>query len=1538
MITLRAPKTLRLGLLLAAAATGLSQSESEPYFALSTTRSFPSHGKPSVALSAWNIDSLEFRVYRIADPVQFFEQLEDAHQFGGRAPAPARSRTLLEKIHLWKRGVRAGIRRSLRAQFSESPSSHFESLLPRRSATVSKGTHYAAAPVLNSQQLVLSFVQPVRSHARWERATVDLGIQEKGIYLVEAVRGELRAYTILMVSDIAMITKTGTGRVVNVLVDRVSGQPRPAARIAVLARDRRLSEAVTDSDGVADIPLAVANAGDIRVVARSGDDFAINTLAAYAFGANAEQLMGYIYTDRPVYRPGHTVHFRAVLRLATAGGYRTPPGRPVSVAINDPDQKPIYQKTLSTNANGTIHDELTLPPSAALGFYFIEAKSGESSANGNFEVQEYKKPEYEVRVTTSRPRVLEGERAQATIDARYYFGEPVSGARVKYSIYRGRYWFPLWYDPDEDAEASQSGDDQGDSGDQLNETEGRLDADGKLTIDVPTSISDLKHDYVYRIEARVTDQANREITGKAWLVAAYGSFAVNATPDRYIYTPGSKATFQVQARNYENQPVATHARLELLTWDYREKDKSEVKAAADVDIGASGPATASLDIPRQGGSYRVRITARTPEGRDVEGLSYLWVSGGDWGGFGRESRTVQIVADKKNYRAGDTAKLLIVTGQANTPVLVSVEGRDLKQYKLVRSAEATASFELPVTADDEPGITVNASFVRQGNFYNGSKYVKVPPVEHQLNVQLATDRPQYLPGQSADYSITVTGADGRPVRSAELSLGVVDEAIYGVRRDTTQDILSFFFGREWNRVFTQSSLDYYFTGEAGKRRMRLAELRPASRLAQLKPERLVQPKVRKAFPDTAFWAADLTTDHTGRAHAKVDFPDSLTTWRATARGVTAGTLVGSATLKTVVRKNLILRLAVPRFFVQGDEVTISALVHNYLPNDKTARVSLDVAGLEVLAGSTRDVRVPSRGETKVDWRVRAKQVRSATVTGKALTDEESDALELTLPVNVPGVRMAQARGGGISAGAGTDFDLSFPQKVQPGSRSLSIRISPSIAGSLFAALDYLTSYPYGCVEQTMSSFLPDIVVAQTLRDIGAAAKVNAPELQEKIRAGLERLYNFQHEDGGWGWWETDESHPFMTAYVVAGLVQAQTAGTQVRPQAVEKGVAWLQRRLAQDRRLAADLQAYMVYALTVAGHADPAALGGVYQKERDLSPYGLALLGLALEQAKDPRAVEISAALERAAVQDSVQAWWTATRDQMLDFSEDATPEATAYAMKFLSHQHPDSALLPKAAGWLMDHRNEGYWWSSTKQTAMVIYGLIDYLKAGHELNPNLTATVLVNGRQVLTQKFEQAGAVNPPELVLNESQIQAGVNHIRIVTSGTGRLYYSTRAEYFSSDERLEQTGSVSLNVLRDYFRLVPARESGRIVYETAPFSGPAAVGDLLAVRLTVTGSEWRYVMLEDPIPAGTEFIERDNVYELKNRPPWWEYIFTRRELHDDRLAIFQTYFPRGQQQYFYLLKVVNPGVFQVSPARVGPMYQPSVMATSESRRLEVK
>jgi hypothetical protein len=333
------------------------------------------------------------------------------------------------------------------------------------------------------------------------------------------------------------------------------------------------------------------------------------------------------------------------------------------------------------------------------------------------------------------------------------------------------------------------------------------------------------------------------------------------------------------------------------------------------------------------------------------------------------------------------------------------------------------------------------------------------------------------------------------------------------------------------------------------------------------------------------------------------------------------------------------------------------------------------------------------------------------------------------------------------------------------------------------------------------------------------------------------------------------------------------------------------------------------------------------------------MLGLAMDLLKDPRVSELGTQVEKGAVVDDQNAYGKLDRDPMLDFATDASPEATAFAAKFLSKVRPESSLLPKAAFWLVTHRNEGYWWDSTKQTAFVVYGLSDFLKQSGELKPSFSVEVLVNDKPVITRRFTDGDAFSPTAVSMKLPPDQVWEdNKIVIRKKGAGRLYWSLRGEYYSDEKKLFNNGSFNLTLAREYFKLSPVRENNRIYYRLDPLTQPVQVGDTLAVRLTVTGSEWKYMMVEDPIPAGTEFVTRDNLYELKEKPPWWNWYFTRREFHDDRAAFFQTVFPRGAQEFVYLLKVVNPGVFRVSPAKVEPMYQPQFFATSDPLTLEVK
>jgi hypothetical protein len=848
--------------------------------------------------------------------------------------------------------------------------------------------------------------------------------------------------------------------------------------------------------------------------------------------------------------------------------------------------------------------------------------------------------------------------------------------------------------------------------------------------------------------------------------------------------------------------------------------------------------------------------------------------------------------------------------------------------------------DIPIEERYEPNFFLGATFIKDEQLFEATKSISVPAREKVLKVTVETDQAQYKPNDKVTYSLTTQDEQGRPV-SAEVSLGVVDEAIYAVRPDSVPAPEKVFYRRIWDQVYTQFSTTYWFTGYSGRQKMELTFLRPPTRLADFKGGQPVQPKVRKYFPDTIYWAPAVVTDSAGRARATFTFPDSLTTWRATVRAISRDTLVGQVTHKVITRKNLILRLEIPRFLTQGDTATVTGIVHNYLDHEKTARVSLQAEGVELASAAESTVSIPKNGEAVVTWTVRAPRIGEAKFLSKALTDEESDALELTAPVRPWGLQLSAALSGSTSAPqAQTTERIELPADINPDASSLRLDFSPSVAGTLMSALDFLASYPYGCVEQTMSSFLPNILVTRAVQELGLAPPAASVELEKKIAAGLQRLYQYQHEDGGWGWWETDATHPFMTAYVVAGLAQAKDAGYPVEERRLQRGRRALLHEINENPRALADLRAYLIYALALSGDFERSLVEGLYTSRDKLSPNGQALMALTLARLNDARAAEFTRSLEQAARVQGPYAWWKSERQEMLDFSSDNSFETTAYALKALAKLSPQSELLPKAARWLIDHRADGYYWTSTEQTATAIYGLIDYLKVSGELKPNYTLSVFLNGKKLAERQVTEKDVANPLPLVVTASaaEVHAGANEIRVVKSGPGVLYWSALASYYLREPKPAPVGSTKLNVVREYFKLAPERAENRIVYAETPLEGSVQSGDVLVVRLTVNATEEQsYLEIEDPIPAGFEFIEQENLYELKAKPQWWEFYCTRREFHDDRAALFATRFARGQERFHYLLKAVTPGTFQANPARVLPMYEPARQASTRSVNVTV-
>ncbi|MDP9268751.1 MAG: MG2 domain-containing protein [Acidobacteriota bacterium] len=1566
------PRRLLIACFLVFSALTVFAQEQHPYFSLSSERTFLPGEKPTIRAYARDVDVLEFRVYHVNDPEKFFSQLKSVHNFGEARHTEEREqieeKSWLERFHDWKRSLWRAIRDFFRRQFSSDSRSLIrqKQAEKQKSTRIGQATLFAQVPVLNSSQLMARWRQEVPPKYFSETQEIPLDSLKGGVYVVEATDGHLRAYTVVIVSQMGLITKSASGQVLAFAADRKSGAPIEDATVVIWSHDKEIFRGKSDDHGLAEAKLTALGGESYEntwVLATYGDDVAI--VAPYSFNLSSDpwrDWAGYIYTDRPVFRPGHTVHFKAILREREGESWRIPKMKEAQVVLEDPTSKQVYQKTLPLDGMGTLHGDYDVPANAALGYYSITVRTpAGSSMNGGFHVEEYKKPEYEVKVTPDKMRVLEGESVTATIEARYYFGEPVAGAEVTYVVHTMPYWSPYidrYENEDSGMSAGEEGGGEGDEGDgyeagyyggeQESEQKGKLDADGKLRIKVPTRVDDRKQDVRYRIEARVMDAANREISGANSVIATYGDYQISVRPDSYVYQMNQSARVNVVARDYDGKPVKTTVHLELRRWAWQGKGREQVppEQAQDVTTGADGNAVATFHVTTPG-SYWVEARAKATQNRDLRATGYLWVAGPGEQWWGAENRQIKLIADKPKYQPGDTAHVLVLSGMPHAYALVTTEGRDIQSKRIVELRSPSETIDVPITSDNQPNIYLAVAFLADNALYQAAKNLKVPATDKQLRIEISPTKETFTPGEKASYVINVKDSSGKPVQG-EFSIGVVDEAIYAIKPDTSGDMMQTFFGSVYNAVSTESSLTFYFSGQAGEKPMQLAN-RTANysqrALAQLKPnETLVAPKIRKNFPDTALWQPDFRTDAKGFAIANLVFPDSLTTWRATVRGITLDTKVGSAINRIIVRKNVMVRLAVPRFFRDGDEVVISVLVHNYLKSGKSAQVSLDVSGLEVIGGSTQTLTVPSRGEVKADWRVRAGKIRKAVLTAKALTNEESDAMELTLPVVPYGVKLADANSGAITTPQGrAESTINFPAQTDASAHALEVNMTPSVAGSIFGALDYLTSYPYGCTEQTMSSFLPDIVVAQAMKELKLETSVNSPELERKIRAGLDRLYDFQHDDGGWGWWKEDESHVFMTAYVVSGLAQARGAGYDVKAGAIENGKNWLRGSIAKYPRMRPDLHAYVLYALAAAGERDPKMVEAVWEKRERMNTQGLAFLGLALHAIGDMRAAQIADRVEKQATVLPAEVYWSADFDYLMEFRADDAAETTAYAVRLLSLMKPDSPLLPKATFWLISHRNGGYYWDSTKQTAMVVFGLTEYLRVSRELDANFDAAALVNSKQVAAKHFSRADVFDPsaqPHVSLGPEQLQPTSNNVLFTKSGAGRLYWSTRAEYYSTDKRMFQSNKLSLNITRDYFRLAQVTEKGKIVYDLVPLSGELHPGDVLAVRLTVSGSEWRYLMIEDPIPAGAEFLQKDSLYEIRNRPSWWESYWSRREFHDDRAAIFQTYFDgdRAPHHYFYLLKIVNPGKYRVSPASVQPMYQPSIISTTDAATVEVK
>ncbi len=734
----------------------------------------------------------------------------------------------------------------------------------------------------------------------------------------------------------------------------------------------------------------------------------------------------------------------------------------------------------------------------------------------------------------------------------------------------------------------------------------------------------------------------------------------------------------------------------------------------------------------------------------------------------------------------------------------------------------------------------------------------------------------------------------------------------------------------------------------------------ASKLDVIKKPNLQQPTLRKNFKDAIYWNPSLKTDENGIAYANIQLPDNLTTWRTFAKVITADTEVGQTMAKVVVKKNLLVRLETPRFLKVGDELLAATTIHNYLPRDENVTVRLKANGL-VVEGSERKIRIPANGEQRLDWKVGAKWALEAKLTVEALTDEESDAKQLKFPVHPHGLEMVIVEATQARDKAEETLSFTLPEGIDPNTASLELDVSPSIASALLSSMDQLIGYPYGCTEQTMSRFLPNVLVANTLQTLGTdyQSSIDEAELKKMTAKGLERLAELQHNDDGWGWWENDATHPFFTAHVTNGLFLAKEVGYDVPEDLLSSAKAALRRQIEKETTKEGTTHAYEMRVAVRVG------MEALWEKKRMpkshlMNAYDKALwLQAATDLGETKLQKMLLKDLEETAISEGRLAYWGG--ESFYYRWHDDRVETTANVVQALLQIDSEHPLIAPAVQWLMSQRR-GVAWHNTRQTAVTIFALNELLKS--ELQTDTKVAIFVNGQAIAKHKFDPKSAFERGKTYTFRNEkfwvsltgggatdklkvLKVGKNEIRIVQKGKGTAYVNAKLRYFHDSEKdLPEQKDAPFEVERTYFKLVPkVNKEGNIEYEKEKVElTKVNSGDVLFVKVKVkTKSAKENVLIEDPIPAGCEFIRDVKPYIIADEPEydgqqsqrnWWDWEeawYSHKEFRDQHFAMTITELSAGEYEYSYLMKAELLGTFKVTPSIAQRMYYPEQRGWSE-------
>lgn len=1017
------------------------------------------------------------------------------------------------------------------------------------------------------------------------------------------------------------------------------GKPIADVQLEIYSSAKEAS-ATTAANGLARLSLP-ASASQKMLVARKGDDVAFLPESPYWWeGAQSswnqrvasDSLRWHVFDDRAMYRPGEEVHVKGWIRRIGGGksgdvGLANDLARSVSYRLMDSRGNEVLKGSLRVNALGGFDAAFKLPATMNLGYtnlmLFAEGTPINfpgAQANHSFQVQEFRRPEYEVKVTASDgPHLVRGF-ATLTAAANYYAGGALSNADTQWNVMatptnytppnRGDFifgqWTPWWWY-----------DRQSYSGGITQNLSGTTDAAGKhyLRVDFD-SVSPIRAATV-TAQASVQDVNRQSISGSTSFLVHPSELYVGIRSPRTFVQKGEPVIIETIATDIDGKLITNREiriRAVLIDWAQENGEWKERETNPQECTVKSGDKAVNCRFEtREGGQYRIIASVIDDRERRNESRMTVWVAGGKTEPQRDVAQEkVELIPNQKEYESGQTAEVLVQAPFFPAEGVVTIRRSGLVSTERFNMNSASHTLKIPINDTYVPNIHVQVDLVgaaartddagnvqtnlpKRPAFASGELNLMVPPLKRKLAMTVTPRDKALEPGGETTVDVTLHDAAGNPVAGGEVAVIVVDEAVLALSNYQLADPLATFYSLRGAEVsdyhlrqnvvltriedliaqaapsgrgalgFTPSATPAVPMAESNAQALsdQLALSSKADRVEFRQRvsagvlEQAAPIRARIDFNALAMFAHALPTDANGRASIKVKVPDNLTRYRVMAVAVAGEKQFGSGESAITARLPLMVRPSAPRFLNFGDRFELPVVVQNQTDDPMTVDVAVRTSNALLSAGAGRRVTVPANDRVEVRFPTTTIKPGTARFQIAAASGRFADAAEVNLPVWTPATTEAFATYGEIDAGAILQ-PFKAPSDAFRQFGGLELTTSSTQLQALTDAVIYLTNYPYDCAEQISSRVLAIAALKDVLGAFDAKGLPPADTLIASVGRDMERLKGLQNGDGGFGFWRrNEESWPFVSIHAAHAMQRAKEKGFDVPPELLQKSQSYL---------------------------------------------------------------------------------------------------------------------------------------------------------------------------------------------------------------------------------------------------------------------------------------------------------------------------------------------------------------------------------------------